>query len=133
MDMGYESIGADVWPQFILVALFVLTLIYLFQSLRLAPKEKVDGGGLMGWARHYKNALWCYFLFFLFLISLPWLGMLIGASLFVFAVLTVLGERTLRTHSIHAVIAVASISIMWAIFTFGLRVMLPEGEVLRIW
>ena len=132
-DMGYETIGAEVWPRFILVALLTLTLIYLFQSLRLPPKEGGEGGGLMGWVFRYRNALWCYALFFVFLITLPWLGMLIGASLFVFAALTVLGERTLRAHGIHAVIAVTSISVMWAIFTFGLRVILPEGEILRIW
>ena len=59
--------------------------------------------------------------------------MLIGGTLFVFAVLTTLGERTVRRHLIHAGIAVGSISFMWAVFTFGLRVMLPPGEILRIW
>ena len=46
---------------------------------------------------------------------------------------TTLGERTARHHLIHAGIAVGSISFMWAVFTFGLRVMLPPGEILRIW
>lgn len=134
MSMGYdETIGAEVWPQFILVGLLVLTVIYLIQSLRLPAREGGEGGGLKGWVYRYRNPLWCYALFFIFLITLPWLGMLIGASLFVFATLTVLGERTLRSHAIHAVIAVVSISVMWAIFTFGLRVFLPEGEILRIW
>ena len=132
-DMGYETIGAEVWPRLILVALFALTLVYLFQSLRLPREEGKAGDGIVGWFGRYRNALWCYFLFFLFLITLPWLGMLIGATLFVFLALSVLGERTVRAALVHAAIAICSITVMWAIFTFGLRVILPEGEILRIW
>jgi putative tricarboxylic transport membrane protein len=131
-DMGYESMGSEVWPQLILAILFVLSLGYLFQSLR-GDHEAGPGGGLKGWLGRYRNALSCYGLFLLFLLSLPWLGMLIGGTVFVFAVLTILGERTVRHHLIHAAIALGSISFMWAVFTFGLRVILPQGEILRIW
>ena len=57
----------------------------------------------------------------------------IGGVLFVFLALTVMGERTPRAIAIHLVVALATIGVMWAIFTFGLRVILPEGEILRIW
>ncbi len=35
--------------------------------------------------------------------------------------------------AIHGAIAAATMGAMWAVFTFGLRVILPEGEILRIW
>ena len=132
-DMGYETIGSEVWPQFVLSVLFVLSLGYLFQSLRDTDHDAGPGGGLRDWLGRYRNAFSCYGLFLIFLLTLPWLGMLIGGTLFVFSVLTMLGERTARRHLIHAGIAVGSISFMWAVFTFGLRVILPPGEILRIW
>ena len=131
-DMGYATIGAEVWPRLILLVLALLTLVYLARSLR-RPASEGTGKGLTGWLHRYKNALWCYALFALFLLTLPWLGMLIGGILFVFAALTVMGERTLRAHLTHAAIAIGTIGLMWAIFTFGLRVILPEGEVFRAW
>ena len=131
-DMGYGTIGSEVWPQLILAVLFALTLGYLFQSLRKQQEQPLFEGGVRGFLRRYRNALWCYALFFLFLITLPWLGMLLGGILFVFLALTVLGERTPRAVGIHALIAVGSITAMWAIFTFGLRVILPEGEVFSV-
>ena len=40
-DMGYATIGSEVWPQIILVVLFVLTAGYLAQSVRQgAPGEQ---------------------------------------------------------------------------------------------
>ncbi|MBT3360260.1 MAG: tripartite tricarboxylate transporter TctB family protein [Rhodospirillales bacterium] len=131
-DMGYESMGSEVWPQLILIVLFVLTLAYLFQSMRMGPDEAPapEDSGFKGWLHRYRNALWCYALFFVFLVTLPWLGMLLGGVLFVFAALTVLGNRTPRDHAIHAAIALGTMSGMWAIFTFGLKVFLPAGEIL---
>jgi hypothetical protein len=29
----------------------------------------------------------------------------------------------------HAIIAIVSVGAMWALFTFGLRVLLPRGEI----
>lgn len=131
-DMGYDSMGSEIWPQLILGVLFVLTLAYLFQSLRKGPDEAPaqEDRAFKGWLHRYRNALWCYALFFVFLVTLPWLGMLLGGVLFVFSALTVLGNRTPRDHAIHAVIALGTMTGMWAIFTFGLKVFLPVGVIL---
>ena len=131
-EMSYATIGAAVWPRLILLVLAVLSLLYLAQSLR-APANEPAGPGVGHLLRRYRNPLWCYLLFALFLLTLPWLGMLIGGVLFVFAALTVMGERTPRAHLAHAAIAIGTIGVMWAIFTFWLRVILPEGEILRVW
>jgi cytochrome c biogenesis protein ResB len=44
--------------------------------------------------------------------------------------MSVLGGWSPRLIVLHAAIAVLSVGAMWSIFTFGLRVMLPEGELI---
>ena len=68
-------------------------------------------------------------MFFLFLWSLPVLGMLIGGVSFVFLLLCLLGGWDARSLVIHAAIALCSVGAMWSLFTFGLEVMLPEGMI----
>ena len=131
--MDYRSLGAEVWPRVVLVLLFALTFAYLLQSLKQGPDKKTEGGGVIGWIGRYQNALWCYGLFGAFLLTLNYLGMLIGGTLFVFLTLTALGERTLRAHAVHAAIALVSIGLMWSIFTYGLKVILPQGEIFSAW
>jgi len=131
-DMGFESLGSDIWPRFILALLLILSTAYLFQSLKLPPGRKSEGG-IKAWLAKYRNALWCYLLFSLFLITLDILGMLIGGVLFVYLTLTALGERTLRAQAFHMAIAVISIAFMWSVFTFGLNVFLPQGEIFSAW
>ena len=132
-DMGYATIGAEVWPRLILAVITGLSLLYLRNSLRQGADEDAPGGGFRGWLERYRSALWCYALFAAFLLTLPYLGMLIGGTGFVFLVLTVLGEKDLKHHLQHAAIAVIAIGFMWLVFTFGLNVILPEGEILRVW
>jgi predicted membrane-bound spermidine synthase len=72
-------------------------------------------------------------LFLAFLLTIDFLGMLLGGIVFVFLALSVLGERTPKQLTIHALVAVISVGAMWAIFTFALRVILPEGTILSIW
>lgn len=134
-EMDFGQMASATWPRAILTLLTVLVMIYLAQSLsksgdKLADANQVKRGpGIAGWLKYYRNAIWCYVLFFAFLMSLDYLGMLIGGVLFVFGMLTVLGERTSRNFLMHALIAIVSVGLMWAIFTFGLRVILPQGMI----
>ena len=126
-------ITSDVWPRVVLVLLFVFSGLYLFQSLRSPPGEEAgERTGVFGWIVANRNVLWCYGLYALFLLTLPYFGMLIGGGLFVFATLTAMGRNALRSHAVNATIAVVSMGVMWAVFTFGLHVMLPEGEIFRV-
>lgn len=130
-ETTYATIGAEVWPRLLLAILFVLSLIYLFQSVRQgAPAARGPDGGFVA---RYRNAIMLYGLFLAFLITLDFLGMLVGGIAFVFLALTVVGERTPRNLAIHAVVAVVSVGAMWSIFTFALRVILPEGVILSFW
>lgn len=134
-EMDFGQMASATWPRAILTLLSVLVLIYLAQSLSQTSGEHTDTAdsgrspGLIGWLKYYRNAIWCYTLFFAFLLTLDYLGMLIGGVLFVFGMLTVLGERTTRNYLMHALIAIVSVGLMWSIFTFGLRVILPQGMI----
>ena len=135
---GYQTMGSEVWPRIVLVGLAVLSLVYLVGSFtgRFAEPEaegEAHGRGIAAWYGHYRNPLWCFFLFVLFLATMPLLGMLLGGILFVLATLSVIGNNTPRDIATHAAIAVVMVGGMWAIFTFALGVILPEGEILGPW
>jgi hypothetical protein len=126
-------VPSNVWPRIVVGLLFVFSVVYLFQSLRKTP-ERADGkkSSLKDWIVANRNIFWCYGLFAAFLVTLPYLGMLIGGGVFVFASLTAMGRNEWRSHGINATIATVSMGAMWALFTFGLNVMLPQGEILRV-
>ena len=128
-ETSYGTLSSRVWPQILLGVLTVFCLGLLGQAVTAGkPAEPAaEGGGIAGWIKRYRNALWCYAFFLAFLLSLPILGMLLGGALFVFATLTVLGPPGWPAVPIHAAVAVLSVGFMWAVFTFGLRVFLPEG------
>lgn len=133
-ETSYGTPGAGVWPRIILLALALLSAGYLAQSLKRGPRARQDvGRGLRGWFATYRNALWCYFLFAAFLLTMPYLGMLLGGVLFVFCTLTALGRRDGRSLVVHGAIAGGAVGIMWGVFTYGLNVILPQGELFYGW
>jgi len=129
----YGVLLPSTWPRIIIVALGILSLIYLFQSLtnpEEVSEEDLDprAPGFSGWLSHWKNPIWCFVLFFTYLFTLPVLGMLIGGIGFVFLLLNVLGGWSLRNLGFHAIVATACIGAMWALFTYGLGVLLPASD-----
>jgi len=131
----YGVLMPSTWPRVILGVLTFLSMIYLVQSLRDAG-EVADAGktdretGLMGWIQHWRNPLWCFGLFLVYLVTLPVLGMLIGGVCFVFVLQGVLGGWNRRNLPMHAAVAVVAVGGMWSLFTFGLGVLLPPGMIL---
>jgi putative tricarboxylic transport membrane protein len=61
---------------------------------------------------------------------MPYLGMLLGGLAFVFLLLNALGGWGPKQMALHAVIALVTVGGMWSLFTFGLHVLLPPGEIL---
>lgn len=141
----YGQLKPSTWPRTVLVLLSVLSVIYLVQSLRegAAPKDAYDGDnggeggygaapdrtGLVGWFVHWRNPLWCFALFFVYLLTLPYLGSLIGGVGFVFMLMGVLGGWAPRRMIEHAAVAFVTVGGMWGIFTYVLGVILPPGEI----
>lgn len=125
----FSTMGSEVWPRFILIVLFLLLALYLFKSLSTPSTSNLSDRPLKVWIEMYRNPLWCFGMFFLFLISLPYLGMLISGILFVFITQTIIGSRDKRSLMIHALVAIGAVGSMWAIFRFGLGVVMPTGSL----
>ena len=135
----YGVLMPSTWPRVIIGVMALLSVLYLIQSLSAGAEtieddkydaEHARGPGFRGWVEHWKNPLWCFFLFFLYLLSLPVLGMLIGGMTFVYVLMGVLGGWDGNKPILHAVFAIATIGAMWSLFTFGLGVLLPPGMIL---
>ena len=124
-------IGSKLWPRIVVVALGAVSMLYLIQSLRQAkpPSDTIESQTTGWWSRN-RNVIGVFVLYALFLYSLPYLGMLLAGILFVFAVLTLIGQRDLKHHLLHAAVAIICIGSVWAVFRFLLGVILPEGQVL---
>ena len=75
---------------------------------RHETREPRRGGGLRGWFSTYRNALLCFVTYALFLVTLDYLGMLIGGILFVFLLLNLLGGWNPKRLAIHGAIAVST-------------------------
>lgn len=134
-DPGYQGMKASFWPTVILCLLSVMCLVMLIKSVVYKTDNNLDAidENTTNIFFKFKNALICFFMFVLFLTFLDYLGMLIGGILFVFGLLTLLGGASPKKLFNHFIISIITIGIMWSIFTFGLKVILPEGELLRIW
>ena len=134
-DPGYQGMKASFWPTVILCLLSVMCLVMLIKSVVYKTDNNLDAidENTTNIFFKFKNALICFFMFVLFLTFLDYLGMLIGGVLFVFGLLTLLGGSSPKKLFNHFIISIITIGIMWSIFTFGLKVILPEGELLRIW
>jgi len=129
----YGVLKPSTWPQVILGVMTLLCLIYLVQSVKAGPDEDavdpIREPGLVGFLKYWQNPIKCFVMFFIFLYTLPILGMLIGGVSFVFILMTLLGGWAPRQLITHAIISVCAVGAMWSLFTFGLEVMLPEGVI----
>ncbi|WP_028467216.1 tripartite tricarboxylate transporter TctB family protein [Nisaea denitrificans] len=131
-ETNYGTMQSSVWPQVVLGVLTVFCLAMLGQSVLKPSVVKTENGGGSSGLGRYRNAITVYVLFFLFLVTLPYLGMLLGGIGFVFLALTLLGEPELKRVPLHLAVAVGTVGLMWSIFTFGLGVLLPDGELLQL-
>ncbi|MCP4317549.1 MAG: tripartite tricarboxylate transporter TctB family protein [Hyphomicrobiales bacterium] len=128
----FGQMSSAVWPRTILIPLAILSFVLLIISQRQSADDEEPRRGFGEWLTYYKNPLLCFGLFFLFLVTMPVLGMLLGGLAYVFLTLSVLGGWAPRQIGLHAVITAVFVIGMWAIFTQLLGVFLPEGTILRV-
>lgn len=127
-EPDYGQLSPATWPRMIVGVLAFLCLIYLVQSLRQGPDTRAPDApkGVAAFFAYWRNVIWCFVLFGLYLLAIPWVGMLIAGVAFVFLLLTALGG--FRHVLMHVAVAVVVVGGMWAFFTYGLDVFLPRGE-----
>lgn len=129
----YGTMGPAIFPRVILVILIPLSLVYFVQNLLRdlrGDREDMEAKGFyFGWVREYSNVIISFFLFFLFLVALPWTGFLLTGFLFIFFMLWVLGPRGGRQIPKYIAIAAGVTGGLYILFRFVLIVILPEGEL----
>lgn len=134
-EPDYGQLSPATWPRMIIGIVAFLSMLYLVQSIRRGPDEQGDERKWQGFAAFFaqwRNVLWVFALFLGYLLILPWVGMLLGGAAFVFLLLTVLGPLSGRDVLIHVLIALLTVGGMWLLFTHGLGVILPRGELTGI-
>jgi hypothetical protein len=135
-EPDYGQLSPAAWPRTIVGILAFLSVIYLVQSIRDGasgePVEKAKHD-FRQWIHQWRNVFFVFVLFLAYLIALPWLGMLVGGVSFVFLLLNALGGWSPRQLALHAAIAAVSVGGMWSVFTFGLGVILPPGELFSLY
>lgn len=125
-EPDYGQLSPAAWPRAIIVAISVLSGLYLVQSLRQGPDAVREKQSFAGFLAHWRNVIWVFVFFLAYLFAIPWVGLLIGGVLFAFFLLNALGGW--RSALLHAVIALVAVGGMWMLFTFVLDVRLPRGE-----
>jgi hypothetical protein len=124
--------SSAVWPRFVIVLLAAFCAALLGKEIFSFAGAGGTPGGKAAPHISYRTAATCFGLFAVFLAITPWLGMLIAGLLYVFVMQEVLGPRDMKSRFMHLAIAVVSVGGMWAVFTFALRVILPQGVLLRM-
>jgi hypothetical protein len=128
----FGQMSSALWPRIILAPLTVLSLLLLMKSLFQERTEEEKKGGFGGWLAYYKNPIMVFGFFAVFVMTLPFFGMLIGGLLFVFVTLSYFGGWTPTKLASHGIISLVMVGAMWSIFTFALGVILPQGEIFTI-
>lgn len=127
-EVPFSQVGSEVWPRVVLIMLTLLSAVYLFKSMT-EPRPASEPFSFKAWLKTYRNPIICFVMFFLFLLALPYLGMLLAGILFVFTTQTLIGGASPKRLVTHALVAVFAVGGMWSIFTYALRVILPAGEL----
>ncbi|MEL0062760.1 MAG: tripartite tricarboxylate transporter TctB family protein [Candidatus Puniceispirillum sp.] len=128
-EPDYGVLSPATWPRLIIVILGLLSVIYFIQSMRLPTNKTPDADGqtLPAFFSYWRNVFYVFIIFGLYLLVLPYLGMLIGNMLFSLILLTALGGW--RPIILHACVALMASGGMWLLFTYVLDVFLPRGSL----
>ena len=100
-EPDYGVLSPAAWPRIIIIIIGGLSVIYLIQSFSTPQKDisPVPKKTLKGFVLYWRNVIAVFSIFALYLLALPYLGMLVGNILFSFILLTVLGGwNAILTH-----------------------------------
>ena len=128
-EPDYGVLSPAAWPRLIIVILGILSVFYFIQSLRMTKAKNLDtpSHSLVSFFLYWRNVFSVFIIFAVYLILLPYLGMLISNLVFSFVLLSVLGGW--RSFLMHGLIAIGTSGGMWLLFTYALEVFLPRGSL----
>ena len=128
-EPDYGVLSPATWPRLIIFILGLLSIIYFVQSMRVPPIKapSTDRQTLPAFFSYWRNVFYVFIIFGLYLLALPYVGMLVGNMLFSFVLLTALGGW--RPIILHACVALLASGGMWLLFTYVLEVFLPRGSL----
>jgi putative tricarboxylic transport membrane protein len=119
-SMSYEA-RDSLWPQGLMIGIFLLCLKYLYDRIREAKPEKDCPRD----ASSAKYMIWGTVILTVgYLFVCNWAGYYISTAVFMAAVLLALGERS---WIILSVLPVATTFVIYAVFFLFLRIPLPTG------
>ena len=128
-EPDYGVLSPAAWPRLIIIIMGVLSVLYFVQSLRM-PKTDTSNTqkkNLFEFVDYWRNVFAVFIIFAVYLVALPFLGMLIGNIAFSFVLLSVLGGW--RPFIVHGLVAIGTSGGMWLLFTYALEVFLPRGSL----
>ena len=128
-EPDYGVLSPAAWPRLIIIIMGVLSVLYFVQSLRM-PKTDTSNTqkkNLFEFMDYWRNVFAVFIIFAVYLVALPFLGMLIGNIAFSFVLLSVLGGW--RPFIVHGLVAIGTSGGMWLLFTYALEVFLPRGSL----
>jgi putative tricarboxylic transport membrane protein len=128
-EPDYGVLSPAAWPRLIITILGVLSVIYLLQSIGMPEedKEAAPRKTIGEFILYWRNVIAVFTIFGLYLVALPYLGMLFGNILFSFILLSILGGWS--AILMHLLIAFGASGGMWLLFTYVLEVFLPRGSL----
>ena len=128
-EPDYGVLSPAAWPRLIIIIMGVLSVLYFVQSLRMPKTDPASTRkkNLFEFMNYWRNVFSVFIIFAAYLVTLPFLGMLIGNIAFSFVLLSVLGGW--RPFIMHGLVAIGTSGGMWLLFTYALEVFLPRGSL----
>ena len=128
-EPDYGQLSPATWPRLVIGIISLLSIIYFVQSMRVPPSDDsaAPKRSLVEFCLYWRNVVFVFLVFILYLLVLPSLGMLVGNVIFSIVLLTALGG--FRSLFLHIVISICTSGGMWLLFTHGLDVILPRGTL----
>jgi putative tricarboxylic transport membrane protein len=125
----FEPLGSAFFPQVILIAMMVLALVQIVQSLFFRPKKEEEKNQIEGKAPARGSAVYIgltLFLSFAYIlsISLSLLNFYVGTSIFIFLLTGFLGSLRIRAWILGLLVAAGLTSMLYLI-SASLKLILP--------
>lgn len=125
----YGTMGPAYMPNLILGVLAVLSATLMAKGfLASAVRSKEPSLGLKDWILKYRNIVYSFLLFFLFVLLLPVLGYVPTSFAFLLILQVLLGPKRWRLAPVYVGVSLGITLFLFLMFRCMLLVILPESD-----